>query len=129
MGIYNLKIKQGATFKFMFIYRNQETKEPINLTNYDVFMQIRRGFELTSELVIDLSIGNGITVTPEEGKIEVELTPSQTELLALNTVVDRCNPQREARLGYYDLKISQPSHADRLLEGEVFLSREVTKNE
>lgn len=111
---YNLKIEQGATFRFDITYRDS-AGVPINLTNHIVRMQVRP-IVSSPTILVNASTTNGkIVVTPLDGRIVVTL--SATETAALNFSNAR-----------YDLEIEAPnSVVTRLVEGSVVLSPEVTR--
>ena len=72
-GIKNFKVDQSTNFTFTIIYKDPDG-DPIDLTQYRVFMDIKSA-PGSKKVLASLTQGNGITVTPLQGKIEVNATP------------------------------------------------------
>ncbi len=113
----DLLIEQGATWTHTLIINqgSGEAAPPANLTGYTARMQIRAEVESASAL-IDLTIANGrIVITPAEGKIALTISAADTAALDFD-------------VGVYDLELVSPTgHVDRVVQGKVTLSREVTR--
>ena len=113
-GRYNIKIEQGATFRFDITYKDS-TQQPVNLTGCTVRMQIRPIPSSTTILVNATQANGKIAVVPLTGRITVTLSATATAALDFTT----------AR---YDLEIAAlDGTVTRLLEGAVQLSPEVTR--
>jgi hypothetical protein len=118
-GKYNLTIEQGTTYRFVVV-KKDINKEPVDLTGYTARMQIRPDFaDNTATVFASLSTtptsdGSGITIVPEEGKLIVEISAALTETFNFDT-------------GLYDLELYVADTVERLLEGRVRNSREVTR--
>jgi hypothetical protein len=118
----SLYIEQGATFKLGFAkVRESETTEgtpgePYDFTGCTARMQIRRS--LSTPVLVEATTENGkIVITGLEGHVRVVLEDEDTDLLVTRT-------------GVYDLEIEYPSgEVDRLLEGKVVVSPNVTREE
>lgn len=124
-GKYSYVIEQGATFQRQFDYLDSNGN-PIDLTNYSAKMQIRPEpgsttlyLTLSSSFTAD---GSGINLnglngtTPRSsGSIGITISAVSSSMLNFN----------EAS---YDLELYSGSFVDRLLEGKVKLSKEVTTN-
>ena len=114
-GRFDLIIEQGATYSQTFTYETAAGL-PINLTAYTAAMQIRETAE--SDVVLATSGGStpSITLTlgGALGTIVVAMTAAKTALLSFDTAV-------------YDLELTTGTTVIRLLEGEVKLSKEVTR--
>lgn len=105
---YDIVIEQGATFTRTVTF----TAGIADLTNYSARMQVRRRISDTDTL-LDLTVGNGITMTTTAITITVEA--EDTAALNFDSAV-------------YDLEIESPDGVvTRLLYGPVVLSREVTR--
>lgn len=119
-GKYSFVIEQGATTNFGILYQDS-SKNYIDLTNYEARMQLRPSvnssivyLQLSSSLNPD---GTGITVDPS-GSINIYISSCTSSMLTFDQAV-------------YDLEIYSGSGACpyviRLLEGNVKLSKEVTR--
>lgn len=107
----NLQIDGGATYPFSVVYKNS-SGIAIDLTGYSAKFQARRAPDSSSAL-IDLSSSNGLTITAEEGRIDVVIPASATTGLK-GTLV-------------YALDITAPGGAiTRLLRGEISIEPDIT---
>lgn len=114
-GELNLTIEQGSTF-----YRKLEIKDSddvaIDLTDYSARMQIRTTYD--GEIIassIGVSPIISIDITPLTGIIEITISATDTATLTNSKVI-------------YDLEIeSATGFVTRLLQGDVTISKEVTK--
>jgi hypothetical protein len=112
-GIKNFKVDQSTSFTFTIIYKDPDG-DPIDLTQYRVFMDIKSA-PGSKKVLASLTQGNGITVTPLQGKIEVNATPDKTAKFAY--------PKSA-----YDLVVEHipTGQLTRLVEGWLEVSRAVT---
>lgn len=110
--IKNWKVDQAANFRFSIQYKDANG-DPIDLTQYQVFMDIKA--EPGSKKVLaSCSIGDGITVAPEDGRIDIDVDKDKTRKISY--------PKSA-----YDLVIQDGSGTvTRLLEGWLEVSRAVT---
>lgn len=110
----NLIIDKGATFKKTYVYQDS-SRNPIDLTGYTAKMQIRP-YIGSSTVIVELSTANGrITITPSEGKIELELADEETVVISEHS-------------GVYDLEIEDSSgNITKLVRGTVSFIDEVTQ--
>jgi len=123
-GRYSFIIEQGSTLNLELQYKDS-SGTPINLTDYSGKMQIRPSvasstiyITLSSSLDIDgtglnFSGSNGQT-PPSSGSIGVYISAASSSLLNFDTAV-------------YDLELYSGSYVTRILEGQVKLSKEVTR--
>jgi hypothetical protein len=126
-GRYSFVIEQGATVNFELQYRD-DTGTPIDLTDYAGRMQIRSNvsspvvlLSLSSSLNpdgtgINFSGSNGST-PPTSGSIGIYIAACTSSMLNFDQAV-------------YDLEIYSGSNCPyviRLLEGQVKLSKEITR--
>ena len=129
-GRYSFTIEQGATTNFEIQYKDSNNT-PIDLTNYSGRLQIRSTYAQDSgELYLTLSSslnldGTGLnfsgssgTTPPVSGSIGIYIASCTSSALTFNEAV-------------YDLEIYSGSgdcpYTVRLLEGNVRLSKEVTR--
>lgn len=123
-GRYSFVIEQGSTLNLELQYKDS-TGIPVDLTNYGGRMQIRPDIasstvyiSLSSSLEADgtglnFSGSNGQT-PPSSGSIGIYISAASSSLLNFAT-------------GVYDLEIYSGSVVTRILEGQVKLSKEVTR--
>ena len=127
-GRYSFIVEQGSTVDFEIQYKDANDT-PINLTDYSGRMQFRPS-PTSDELYLTLSSslnsdGTGLNfsgsngTTPlTSGSIGIYIASCTSSLLDFNTAV-------------YDLELYSGSgdcpHTVRILEGQVKLSKEVTK--
>lgn len=125
-GRYSFSIEQGSTLNFELQYKNA-TGSAINLSGYSGKMQIKSNYAdnsptiyltLSSSLQADgtglnFSGSNGSTPTAS-GSIGIFISAATSSLLTFDTAL-------------YDLEIASGSIVTRILEGQVKLSKEVTR--
>lgn len=125
-GKYSFTIEQGSTLDFEIQYKDPNNL-PINLTGYSGKMQIRSNFAdntpvtyitLSSSLAADgtglnFSGSNG-TTSPKSGSIGIYISAASSSAFTFHT----------AR---YDLELYTGAEVTRILEGQVTLSKEVTR--
>ena len=123
-GKYSFVIEQGSTLDFEIQYKDS-SNNPINLSGYSGKMQIRPTIDsvdpiitLSSSLAPDgtglnFSGSNG-TTPPTSGSIGIYISAASSSLFTFTNAV-------------YDLEITTGSRVTRILEGNVRLSKEVTR--
>lgn len=126
-GRYSFTIEQGTTFQLELIYKDSN-QTPIDLTGYSGRMQIRPTVDsntvyltLSSSLKADGTglnfSGSSGTNPPTSGSIGIYIASCTSSLLNFTNA-------------YYDLEIYSGSNCPytvRLIEGQVQLSKEVTR--
>lgn len=127
-GKYSFTIEQGATFQLSLQYKDSNG-EPVDLTGYSGRMQIRPSVT-SNEVYLTLSSslnpdgtglnfsGSGNDQPPTSGSIGVYIASCTSSLLTFNNTA------------YYDLELYSGSscpYTIRLIEGQVHLSKEVTR--
>jgi hypothetical protein len=126
-GRYSFTIEQGTTFQLELIYKDSN-QTPINLTGYSGRMQLRPTVDSTTVyLTLSSSLnadGTGLnfsgssgTNPPSSGSIGIYIASCTSSLLNFTNA-------------YYDLEIYSGSscpYTVRLIEGQVQLSKEVTR--
>lgn len=125
-GKYSFTIEQGSTLDFEIQYKDPNSL-PVNLTGFSGKMQIRSNFAdnspttyitLSSSLAADgtglnFSGSNG-TTPPTSGSIGIYISATSSSAFSFQT----------AR---YDLEIASGDTVTRILEGQITLSKEVTR--
>lgn len=125
-GRYSFTIEQGSTLNFELQYKNS-TGSAINLSGYSGKMQIKSNYADNSPTIyltlssslqpdgtgLNFSGSNGSTPTAS-GSIGVFISAATSSLLTFDTAL-------------YDLEIASGSIVTRILEGQVKLSKEVTR--
>jgi hypothetical protein len=118
-AIKNLLIEQGATFQWTLLFP-VSLKNPngpkLDLTGYSARMHIRPELESATVLVsLSSAPGGGMTITPLDGRIDIEISDAATSALSFEKAV-------------YDLELVQPNGVVlRVYRGSVSLSLEVTR--
>ena len=113
---YTLRIDAGAHYFLTVIWVDPD-EVPIDMTGYSARMMLKNKYSDTTPLV-SLTSASGITITPEEGVIEIVISDENTGTLATT---------KEGR-GVYDLEVeSADGIVTRLLGGEWIASPETTK--
>lgn len=110
----DLIIQQGSVYLHVFSYVDSVGAAK-NLTGFTARMQIRK--KITSATPeYDSATGNDITITDAvNGKITLVIPTAVTALFTFSS-------------GFYDIEIVDSSgEATRILQGEVTLSKEVTR--
>lgn len=118
-GKYSLLIEQGATLNLSLAYKDS-TNTAIDLTNYSGKMQIKSDYadnNPTTYLTLSSSLqadGTGIVMGGVSGTIGIYISSASSSALSFNSAS-------------YDLEITSGSVVTRLLQGPVFVSKEVTR--
>ncbi len=108
---YNLYIEQGCNFDKSFVY--QDTT--VDLTGYSARMQVRAAVTSSTALLDLHTSSTGLSISVPDRSVSINLSPSVTAALSFDTAV-------------YDLElITATGGVTRLLNGDVTLSKEVTK--
>jgi hypothetical protein len=118
---YDIYIEQGATFEVTFAWTNR-SGTAVDLTDMDLAMKIRPTKD--SSVTILAGAYDGGTDTPsgdivfDEGGVTgvFSITISATETAALDFTQ-----------AVYDIEITDGTDISRVVEGRVFLSKEVTR--
>jgi hypothetical protein len=114
---YDLRIKQGATFRRSAIYRNSD-RVAIDLTGYSIRAQIRATYDAAQPLVaLTCAIDDG-----PAGKFSWSLSAIQTAALAATGSA----PGKRASY-VWDMELEQAGVVTRILQGAVYVSPEVTR--
>jgi hypothetical protein len=108
---YDILIEQGATFNLTIRWKDKDG-DPIDLTGFDARMQIRKSF--ASDEIVSLTSDDGITLGGALGTIEINIDADTTEEL-------------DIRRGVFDLELINAGVVNRLIQGSVNITPEVTK--
>ena len=129
-GRYSFIIDQGSTVDFRIEYRDS-SNNPVDLTNYQSRMQIRPSKE-SSTIICTLSSsistdGTGLNMTPFSASTQLPKTSGSIGIVISAASSSAFNFSE----AYYDLEILSGSvpttFVNRILEGKIKLSREVTR--
>ena len=114
-GVYNITIEQGADFSLQFTWKD-ENGTPVDLSAYSARMQIRETFDSDEYLVsLTSAVGGGLTLGGSNGTVLIDISSSVTATLANQDAV-------------YDIEmLSASNYVTRLMQGTVYVSREVTR--
>lgn len=111
-GLVNFICPQGSTFRRTLTYTLDDI--PIDLSGYSSRLQVRQAYYSTEPL-LSLASGSGITIDGLEGTIDIYISNSDTSDLPPGSHV-------------YDLEIISPSSdVSRLIEGTFIVTPEVTR--
>jgi hypothetical protein len=112
MTSFNLTIKKGSTFKQNIAYTDS-AGVIINLTGYTARMQIRASYQ--SDIIHELTTENGgITITGVLGELDLLISATDTDTFDPITAI-------------YDLEIISGVEVDRIMQGKVNITENVTR--
>lgn len=128
-GQYSFTIEQGATVDFRIDYTDSNG-DAVDLSNYEARMQIRNakgGATLYASLSSSLdACGTGLNMTPTSASVTLPKSSGSIGVFISAASSSAFTFDR----AYYDLEIYSGSgnctRVDRILEGRVKLSKEVT---
>jgi hypothetical protein len=109
--VYDLEIFQGETW-WMQMVLTDDNGAPIPLTSYTARLQIRP--YVGGPVLMTLTDADAITITPAAGRIEIDLTATETEALQFISAV-------------YDLFVKLTTVRTPLLRGAVLVTPSITK--
>lgn len=120
-GTYNFTLEQGASFERVLTIRDS-LDAPIDLTGFVFSGQIRKKYSDTSVLAsFSFTILDQGTDT---GKVRMSMTAANTALIP----VEKAESAEKKLTQYcYDVEMNTGSTVDRILEGVVSISPEVTR--
>jgi zona occludens toxin (predicted ATPase) len=111
---YDFQLEQGATLLKPFVWKDSNGVA-VNLTGYTAKMQVRRNTS-ADDVLLELSTINGkLTITPLSGMVTMVFSATTTAAI-------------DWTRGKYDLELtSGDGTVTRLLEGEITVSKEITR--
>jgi hypothetical protein len=111
---YNFQIEQGTTLLKPIVWKDS-TGAAVNLAGFTARMQIRQSVS-ADEVLLELStINSKIAITPLTGTITMIFNAATTSAI-------------DWKRGKYDLELtSSDGTVTRLIEGEINVSREITR--
>lgn len=122
-GKYDLYIEQGATFVRSCTYKDQNG-DPVDLTGRTLAAQIRRSYsDSTITQTITITVADQ-TIPANLGKFTMTIPATSTAAIPVNPAIDFENYLTNYT---WDLEISSAGVVDRLLQGTVYVSPEVTR--
>lgn len=111
---YELLIDQGSTLEVLFTLKD-EAGTALNLTGYEVRMQVRTSYTATTTVLNLSTLLGTIVLVPLEGKITIKASATVTAALLPKKYV-------------YDIEIvSATGFVTRIIQGNVVVSPEVTR--
>jgi len=112
-GTLHITIEQGATFNPTMTWKDQNG-DAINLTGYSARMHIRADIDDASFIHEATTENFEIVLGGTAGTIVFNISAATTEAFTFDTAV-------------YDLELVNGTIVNRLLRGDVILSKEVTR--
>lgn len=111
---HDILVEQGATYISNLVWKDSDNV-PIDLTGYTARMQFRRTKSATTALLSATTENGYITLGGAAGTIDISIPDDITAALTVTRAV-------------YDLElISSTGVVTRLIEGDVEISKEVTR--
>lgn len=119
-GKFDILIEQGADF-VLSLQLTDSSEDPINIAGDSFTGQIRKSPEST----IVIATFSSTIVSEEDGKVDITLSDTITAAISVD---DSGDCKRVKTCYIYDIERTRASgRVDRLLEGNVSVSPEVTK--
>ncbi len=113
-GTYNFTIYQGATFTYTLTWKD-DAGTPIDITGFTAVLQFRESRDASTTFLTLSTAAGGITLGGAAGTITLAISATDTTAITVTG-------------GVYDLKLTSGAGVvTRLLEGEVLISKEVTR--
>ena len=87
-SVYSLSLTRGSTWTESFVFSDDETGLPVDLTGFTARMHIRTlagryGLSTADTLVMELTTANGrLVITPADGQIDLVVSATDTALLS-----------------------------------------------
>lgn len=110
----DIEIEQGSVFEIEFIYKRNGIVQ--NISGWPVRMQVRRDYDEDPPL-LDLTVGDGITLDGALGLVQIKITAVDTAALPIIN-------------GVYDVEIvpeAVEADARRVLAGRAIVTPETTR--
>lgn len=114
----DLIIEKGSTFSKVFIWKTKDSQSgqltPVDLTGYKARLQVREDYDSLVVLFNLTTENNLILIEPLLGKITINIPADYSSLVTTS-------------YGVWDIELYQDTYVERLLEGRVKLTPEVTR--
>ena len=112
-NVYDILVDQGATLNRAFFLKDS-AKQPLDLSGYTARMHVRE-FRNSANIIEILTTENDQIVLDElDGRVDILLTPSETEAL-------------EAKNYVYDLELeSSEGDVTKIVSGKLTVRSEIT---
>lgn len=127
---YNITMQQGSTCEILFTLKDGTTNDPIDITNFDVRMQVRKEYSST-DWMINCTLANGklVKYAPTFGKFKLILTPADTAYASNSRIkFDKDTPDELAAVYDIEIEDSVGSWGTRKpFYGTFTIKREVTR--
>ena len=130
-GKYNFTLEQGNTLDFELIYKDSNSN-PIDLSGYEGKMEIRSAYSGSGITYLTFTSSLGDTYSKEINNSFLSFSGSNLELpTASGSIGVYAGYQLTGELtfsdsAYYDIEITSGSIRERLLEGRINLSTQIT---
>lgn len=125
---HNMTVSRGKTWAETFMYLDETTAAPVDLTGYTARMQIRTltgrtGLTTTTTLVMELTTADGrLIITPLTGQIDLMVSAIDTALLS---------PLNKRIRYVYELELVDPTESPEIvipfLTGRISVYPEVSR--
>jgi hypothetical protein len=111
---YDFEIEQGTTLLKPIQWKDS-AGNPVNMTGYTARMQIRKSVS-SDEVLLELTTANGkLSIAPSTGTVTMIFSATTTAAITWTR-------------GKYDLEVvSYDGTVTRLIEGEITVSKEITR--
>lgn len=118
----DISMDQGSSLNYLFTLKNTHG-DPIDITGYDVRMQIRKSYG-SSNVSINCTLANNkVSISDAaNGVVGLHLQPTDTALIRFNA------PEDDTLECVYDLEMSTPGGVTfKVAKGTFTINREVTR--
>lgn len=120
-GKVNLVGKQGTTWSLVVqVFQDDLKTVPMNLNGYAARGQFKKDYVKSSPVLIEFNctvLPLDLDSNPDQNKVLIEATPDQSSSVTIES-------------GVYDIEVyNGPLIVERILEGSLTISKEVTRNE
>ena len=130
-GKYNFIIEQGATLDFEIQYKDS-SGNPVDLTGYTAKMEVRSAYSGSGTTYLSFTSSLGDTYTKTSGSSFISLSGSNLTTLPTSGSIgiyagwDLTETLTFTGQAFYDLELTNGDVRNRILEGKVEISKQVT---
>jgi hypothetical protein len=112
-NVYDILVDQGATLN-RALFLKDPAKKPLELAGYTARMHIRDSTDSTNIIEILTTENEQIIIDELDGRVDILLTPAETEALASEKYV-------------YDLELESPEgDVTKIISGKLTVRSEIT---